>query len=171
MSVETPVQDRKSWLPQLQSRWWTLLLGLSLMLNLLVGGLIFGDRVAGGRMDRLVGASYVQLIPRSFFRELSRERRHELLQIVRESREDLRGLRSQYEGTSLKLAEVLEKEAFTPDELRQAVSAFSTGTESLAARGGEVVVKIVGQLTTEERKLLAQAIRKRDETGKKRRKD
>lgn len=171
MSTETPVQEQKSWLPKLQSRWWTLLLGLSLMLNLLVGGLIFGDRVAGGRMDRLVGASYVQLIPRSFFRELSRERRHELLQIVRESREDLRGLRSQYEGTSLKLADVLEKEAFTPDELRQAVSAFSTGTESLAARGGEVVVKIVGQLTSEERKLLAQAIRKRDETGKKRRKD
>ncbi len=171
MSIETPVQEQKSWLPQLQSRWWTLLLGLSLMLNLLVGGVIFGDRVAGGRMDRLVGASYVQLIPRSFFRELSRERRHELLQIVRESREDLRGLRSQYEGTSLKLAEVLEKEAFTPDELRQAVSAFSTGTESLASRGGEVVVKIVSQLTSEERKLLAQAIRKRDETGKKRRKD
>jgi uncharacterized membrane protein len=170
MSIENPTPAKSSWLPQLRSRWWTLLLGFSLMLNLLIGGVIFGDRFGNGRMERLTGASYVQLIPRSFFRELSHARRKELLQIVHESREDLRGLRSQYEGSSLKLAEVLEKDNFTQDELRQTVTAFSTGTESLAARGGEVVVKIVAQLTPEERKLLAQAIRKRDDAGKKRRK-
>lgn len=171
MSIENPTPMESSWFPQLRSRWWTLLLGLSLMLNLLIGGVIFGDRLRDGRGDRLMGASYVQLIPRSFFRELSRERRHELMQFVRESHDDLRSLRSQYEGTSLKLAEVLEKDNFTPDELRQTVTAFSTGTESLAARGGDVVVKIIGQLTPEERKLLAQAIRQRDAASKKRRKD
>jgi uncharacterized membrane protein len=171
MTIENQTPVKKSWLPQLQSRWWTALLGLSLMLNLAVGGLIFGDRMGNARMERLSGASYVQLIPRSFFRELSRERRQELMQIVKDSREDLRGLRSQYEGTSLKLAEALEKDVFAPEEVQQAVTAFSTGTESLAAKGGDVVIEIVSQLTPDERKLLAQAIRKRDEAGKKRRKN
>ncbi len=169
MTTETPNPQARSWLPQLRSRWWTLLLGASLMLNLMVGGIIFGDRFAGGRMERLSGASYVQLIPRSFFHSLPRERRNQLMQIVKESRDDLRGLRSQYEGTSLKLAEALEKEALSESDLREAVTAFSTGTESLAARGGEVVVKIVGQLSPDERKALAQAIRNREASGRKRR--
>jgi uncharacterized membrane protein len=169
MTDNPQTKPRWGWLPQLRSRWWTLLLGLSLMLNLMVGGIVFGDRFGGGRADRLMGASYVQLIPRNFFRQLSHDRRKQLMEIVRESRDDLRGLRSQYEGTSVKLAEVLEKDTFSPEELRQSVSAFSTGTESLAARGGEVVIKIVNQLTPEERKQLAQAIRQRDAMGRNRR--
>jgi uncharacterized membrane protein len=170
MSSETPAKLAKNWLPTLRSRWWTLLLGVSLMLNLMIGGIIFGDRLAGGP-DRLMGASYVQLIPRSFFRELSQERRKQLMQIIHDSREDLRGLRAQFEGTGLKLADVLQSETYSDSALRQTVSEFTTGTESLAARGGDVVVKIVSQLTPEERKLLAEAIRKRHETGRKRRKD
>jgi uncharacterized membrane protein len=169
MTENTSVKQSLNWLPQLRSRWWTALLGLSLMLNLLVVGIMFGDKWGGGRMERLAGASYVQLIPRSFFRNLSDDRRKELMQIVRESRDDLRGLRSQFEGTGLKLADVLEKDAYAPEELRQTVLAFSTGTESLAARGGDVVIKIVSQLTPDERKLLAQAIRQRNASGKKRR--
>lgn len=169
MTSESPLAQPKSWLPQLRSRWWTALLGVSLMLNLLVGGILLGNRISGSRDMRLSGASYVQLIPRSFFRELPNERRKQLMQIVRDNRDDLRSLRKQYEGSSLILAELLEKADFTPEELRQSVATFTTGTESLAARGGEVVVRIVSQLTPEERKLLAQAIRKRDEAGKKHR--
>jgi hypothetical protein len=48
------------------------------------------------------------------------------------------------------------------------VSAFTTGTESLAAKGGDVVVKIVSQLTPEERKILAQTIRQREARSKRR---
>jgi uncharacterized membrane protein len=169
MTENTPIKQRFNWLPQLRSRWWSVLLGLSLMLNFLVGGIMFGDKWGGGRMERLAGASYVQLIPRSFFRDLSHDRRNELMQIVRESRDDLRGLRTQFEGTGLKLAEVLEKDTYSAEELKQTVLAFSTGTESLAARGGDVVIKIVSQLTPDERKLLAQAIRQRNASGKKRR--
>jgi uncharacterized membrane protein len=169
MTENTPIKQRFNWLPQLRSRWWSVLLGLSLMLNFLVGGIMFGDKWGGGRIERLAGASYVQLIPRSFFRDLSHDRRNELMQIVRESRDDLRGLRTQFEGTGLKLAEVLEKDTYSAEELKQTVLAFSTGTESLAARGGDVVIKIVSQLTPDERKLLAQAIRQRNASGKKRR--
>ena len=44
--IEPPVTAesaiRRPWLPQLRSRWWTLLLGVSLMANLLVIGLALG---------------------------------------------------------------------------------------------------------------------------------
>ena len=171
MTDEIDVKQKPRWLPQLRSPWWTALLGLSLMLNLLVGGVVLGGIFGHARMERLNGASYVQMIPRSFFRDLTKQRREELMQIVRDNRDDLRTLRKQFEGTSLKLAEVLEKDAFSAEELRQAVTEFSTGTESLAARGGDVVVKIVSQLTPEERKQLASSIRNRDERGKRRTRD
>jgi hypothetical protein len=94
-----------------------------------------------------------------------------LMQIVKDNRDELRSLRDASESASLRLADVLDKENFSIDDVRQTVTAFSTGTESLAARGGEVVVKIVSQLTPEERKLLAAAIRERDSRARKRKKD
>jgi uncharacterized membrane protein len=171
MSDVTQNKQRFGWVPQLRSRWWTALLGASLMLNLMIGGIVAGAMFGEGRGDRLTGASYVQLIPRKFFRDISGDRRQALMQIVRDNREDLRNLRAASETASLKLADVLEKDNFSIEALRQTVTAFSTGTESLAARGGEVVVKIVSQLTPEERKLLAAAIRDRDARGKRRKKD
>jgi uncharacterized membrane protein len=157
--------QRMAWVPRLRSRWWTALLGLSLMLNLLVGGIVVGGVWGPGRSERLAGVSYMQLIPRVFFQQLPRDRRMALMQIVKDSREDLRGLRQTHESNGLKLADVLEKETFSLDEVRQTVTAFSTGTESLAARGGEVVLKIVSELSPEERKQLAQAIRDRNNRG------
>ena len=171
MSEVSQNQPRFTWLPQLRSRWWTVVLGLSLMLNLMIGGIVAGAKFGGGPEGRMMGASYVQLIPRKFFRDISGERREALMQIVKDNRDELRNLRDASEGASLRLADVLDNENFSIDDVRQTVTGFSTGTESLAARGGEVVVKIVGQLTPEERKLLAAAIRDRDSRGRKRKKD
>jgi uncharacterized membrane protein len=167
MTDVSPTAEKRSWLPQLKSRWWTALLGLSLMLNLLVGGIVFGGAFVGGRMERLTGASYVQLIPRNFFRELSAERRKAIMQIVRENRDDLKSLRDASEASSVKLAEVLEQDAFNIEGVKTAVASFTTGTGSLAARGGDVVVKIVAQLTPDERKALAKSIRQRAERSNK----
>jgi uncharacterized membrane protein len=166
MTIDSETPVKQSWLPTLKSRWWTAVLGLSLMLNLLVCGILLGGFFGQQRGERLNGISYVQLMPRNFFRNLSGERRKELMQVVRTSREDLRALRVASQANSMKLAEVLEKDAFSIDEVRQTVTAFATGTESLAARGGEVVVQIVEKLTPEERKALAAAIRVRDARAK-----
>ncbi len=171
MSDVTQNKQRFGWIPQLRSRWWAALLGVSLMLNLLVGGIFAGAMFGEGRAERLAGASYVQLIPRKFFRDISKDRRDALMQILRDNRDDLRNLREASDGTSLKLADALEKENFNIDDVRQTVAAFSTGTESLAARGGDVVVKIVSQLSADERKLLASAIRDRNARGKRKKKD
>lgn len=154
-------------LPPLRSRWWTLLLGLSLMLNLLIGGLAVGRFVGGGPMERMMGASYVQLIPRSFFADLTKERRRELLDIIRNNRDELRDLRAASDATSLALAADLEKQPFSATDVQNTVSKFSTGTESLAARGGSIVVEIVSMLTPDERQLLARSIRERADRRKK----
>jgi len=160
---------RRKWLPQLRSRWWTLLLGLSLMGNLLVAGLAIGVGLGGGPVDRIMGASYIQLIPRSFLRDLPHDRRHELMKIVRDRSQTLRELRDNSHSSPLKLAATLENPAATDTELKAAVDTFTTGTESLAAGGGAVVMEIVGKLTPEERKLLATAIRERAEKSTRRR--
>ncbi len=166
MSLATNTQSLKNWVPNLKSKWWTVLLGGSLMINLLVGGVMVGRFAGGHRMERLAGVSYVQLIPRNFFRDLPSARRQELMQIVKDSSADLRNLRASSEATSVKLADALENANFSLDEVKQAVQLFSTGTESLAARGGDVVVKIVSQLSADERKILAQSIRQRAQAGK-----
>jgi uncharacterized membrane protein len=119
----------------------------------------------------LAGVSYIQLIPRNFFRELPQERRQQLMQIVRDNRDALRELRETSEASSLKLADALEQSSFSIDDVQKTVSAFTTGTESLAAKGGDVVVKIVSQLTPDERKILAQTIRAREARGNKRKKN
>jgi hypothetical protein len=148
--------------PNLNSKWWKALFVVSLMLNLAVVGMIVGAKLQGfGPGDRLMGASYVQLIPRKFFHDLTRDRRNELMKFVRDNRDDFRSLRAAADGTSLKLADALERETFSLDEVKSTVNEFATGTQSLAARGGDVVVKIVEQLTPEERKDLAAAIRAR----------
>jgi uncharacterized membrane protein len=160
-TTDTSPRGLARFLPQLRSRWWSALLIASLMLNLLVGGIAIGNFAINGPPDRLMGASYVQLIPRRFFQELPRERRRELMDIVRANRTDLRELRKASEDSAIKLADVLEKETYAEADVITVISAFSTGSESLAAKGGAVVLDIIRKLTPEERKLLAASIRER----------
>jgi hypothetical protein len=93
--TDNPTRSWYRFVPQLNSRWWTALLGLSLMANLLIAGLVLGTRYRGD--DRIMGASAVQVFPRSFLRDMPRERRNELMGIVRR---DMRGLRDMREGSS-----------------------------------------------------------------------
>jgi Heavy-metal resistance len=167
MTETTTSSQPSRWLPQLRSRWWTAVLGLSLMANLLVIGLAGGALFRGGADGRIQGASYVQLVPRSFFRDISKDRRSVLMQIVRGHRDDLREMRKASDAASLKLADVLEREPFVLDDVRKTVTDFTTGTESLAAKGGDIVMQIVTELTPEERKQLAAAIRERDQRSRK----
>jgi Heavy-metal resistance len=157
------------YIPKLLSRWWTLLLGLSLMANLLIGGLALGHRFGGGGGQRMAGITAVQLVPRQFFADLPRERRLELLRLIRENARDLRSLRDGSAAQVLNLAAALEKDAYNPDDVRGAVAAISTGTESLAARGAAIVIDVVSRLTPDERKALAAAIRDRAQAESSRR--
>jgi Heavy-metal resistance len=162
----------RSWsrfVPQLNSRWWTALLGLSLMANLLIAGLVLGTRYRGD--DRIMGASAVEVFPRSFLRDMPRERRNELMGIVRR---DMRGLRDMREGSSeqiLKFAEALEKDTGDLALIRPAITAYATGPDSLAARTVTLVTGVIEKMTPEERKSLAAAIRERASRVKERKKN
>jgi hypothetical protein len=88
------------------------------------------------------------------------------MDIVHNNRPDLRVLREATGQTSLKLADALAAADYKEEEVAKVIAEFSTGTQSLAARGGTVVLDIVRRLTPEERQALAAAIRER---GNKRR--
>lgn len=163
--------EQRHWLPQLRSRWWTVLLGLSLMANLLVLGLAVGAGFDERRQERIMGASYIQLIPRNFLRQLPRERRDALMDLVHDRLHQLRQLRTTSQASPLKLAEALEKDAATDADIQAAVDAFTTGSGSLAAGGAAVVMDIVKRLSPEERKLLAASIRERAAKAERRRRD
>ncbi len=155
-------QSARYWhrfVPLLRSRWWTVLLGLSLMANLLVAGLVLGVRYRGD--DRIMGANAVQIFPRSFLRDLPRDRRDELMGSVRRN---MRGMRDIREGSSegiLQLADALEKDPGDLTLIRPAISNYATGPDSLAARTMTLVSGVIEKMTPEERKSLATAIRER----------
>jgi Heavy-metal resistance len=148
---------------QLRSKWWTVILAVSLCANLLVAGIVIGHRVWGGPPDR---AGYMQLLPRKFFADLPRARRHELMSVLKDSMESMRGLREQADITSLKIADALEKQPYDPALIQQAVTDFATGSQGLAAKGSALVTDIVTKLTPEERAQLAAVIRERDQQRK-----
>lgn len=156
---DTSVKSWHRFIPQLRSRWWTALLGLSLMANLLIAGLVLGSRYRGD--DRIMGANAVQIFPRSFLGDLPRDRRNELMGVVRR---DMRGLREMREGSSeeiLKLADALEQDSGDLSLIRPAIAGYATGPDSLAARTVKLVTGVIEKMTPEERKSLAAAIRER----------
>jgi hypothetical protein len=168
MTLEQQPETNKPQVTQRHSRWWKVVLALSLAANLLVAGIAIGHRVRGGDMGRMGGNGYVQLVPRKFFAELPRERRRELMGVFRQDMDGLRGLREQADAASLRIADALEKQPFDAALVRQTVSDFATGGQSLAAKGSVIVSNLIEKLTPEERAQLAAAIRDRDKQHRKR---
>jgi uncharacterized membrane protein len=158
----------KSSLPPVQrSRWWTALLVSSLAINLLIGGAVAARFFTREGHERFVGASYTQLIPRRFFAEIPRERRRVLLDILKQYRKDFRGDRDAFEAAATKLADALVIEPYDVEKVKLVINEFSNQAGKLAARGGDAALDILAQLSPDERKLLAEAIRNRASKGKK----
>ncbi len=110
-----------------------------------------------------------QLVPRKFFGDLPRERRQELLSTIRDNRDEFKAMREQGQATALKLADVLDDANYDPEKAKAVIAEFTTGANSLAARGGAVSMALLDKLTADERILLANAIRDRaSHEGKKR---
>jgi Spy/CpxP family protein refolding chaperone len=151
-----------SYLPRLNSRWWTGLLALSLMANLLVGGLALGHRFGGGRGDaRMPRDQAMQIVPRKFFADLPAERRRELLRVVRSKMRALRNDQQPDREAALKLADVLGAENMNKSDVQAAIAAFNQGPQSLPARTGKISEELIDLLTPEERKALSAAIKER----------
>lgn len=155
------------YLPARGSRWWTALLVGSLAINLLIGGAVAARYFTSEKHERFAGASYTQLIPRGFFSEIPRERRQVLLDILKQYRKDFRNDRDAFEAAAGKLADALEVEPYDVEKVKLVINEFASQAGKLAARGGDAALEILAQLSPEERKTLAGAIRNRANKGKK----
>lgn len=151
-------------LPRLRSRWWTLLLGVSLMGNLLVGGAIVGHGMRGddgeGPRGRGGPGGFTQLMPRGFFAELPRERRRELLGLLMQHRPDFDSLRQQANATAGELAALIEVEPYDPAAVKTLVDNYVRQGGDFQNRGGAVLLDMLARLSPDERKLLAAELRK-----------
>ncbi|MEQ1521071.1 MAG: periplasmic heavy metal sensor [Aestuariivirga sp.] len=169
MSDDGTTAKSRYW-PAQGSRWWSALLIASLALNLFIVGAIATRFFTHGGPQRFVGASYTQLIPRGFFAEMPRDRRKVLLDILKQYRKDFHAEREGTEAVAAKLADALVSEPYDVEKVKLVVSEFSGQTGKLAARGGDAALDIIGRLSPDERKILAEAIRDRANRNKDRKK-
>jgi len=160
MSDDGTPKKSRYW-PAQGSRWRSALLIASLALNLFIGGAIATRFFTHGGPERFIGAGYTQLIPRGFFAEMPRDRRKVLLDILKRYRKDFRAEREGTESVAAKLADALVTEPYDVEKVKLVVSEFADQSGKLAARGGDAALDIIGRLSPEERKVLAEAIRDR----------
>ena len=149
--------------------WWRIVLIVSLALNLLVGGAVVSRFFMHEHMQRFGGISNVQLIPRHFLSDLPRERRAELLTVFRGHAAKIRAERQASRAAAAKLADVLEAEPYDEAKLRVVAAEFGDTGNRVIAQGIDAAMELIAKLTPEERKLLAEHIRKRGEGGRRRR--
>ena len=157
--VTTPPKGR--FIPELRSPWWAVLLGLSLMANLLIGGAAIGVRMKGGGWQMGLMENRAQLLPRKFFAELPRDRRRELMDMFKAKKDQFVQERAVADAVTLQFADLLEQPDFDPIKIKAVVADFTTSTTSFATQGETVILDIVAKLTPDERKTLAANIRER----------
>jgi uncharacterized membrane protein len=146
-------------IPQLASRWWTVVLAISLMANLLIVGLGLGHRFGPHRGEMMPRQEMMQLIPKKFISELPNERRREIMDFLRGNKNELKSLRDAAQENALKLAAALEN--YNTENVKSVIETFTTGTSSLAAQRGVILNELITKLTPDERKSLATAIKER----------
>jgi uncharacterized membrane protein len=151
----------KNWLPDTGHGFWRFCLLASLMLNLAIAGLVGGMFLRGSEMRGVGAAHYGQFVPREFFGSLARDRRHELASIFRDSKPDFEKLRHASDDQALKLAAELSSPSYDATKVNALIDSFTTGPDSVAAKGGGVLKDFYAKLSSEERISLAKEIMQR----------
>ena len=82
---------------------------------------------------------------------------------MRQYRKDFRAEREGTETVAAKLADALVSEPYDVEKVKLVVSEFAGQSGKLAVRGGDAALDIIGRLSPDERKILADAIRDRAE--------
>jgi uncharacterized membrane protein len=149
--------------------WWNILLIVSLAFNLLFGGAAAARFFFfhGGPPERLIGMSYLQLVPRRFFVDLDHARRDELMAVLRDYRDRFRAGQANSRKVAESLADALDAEPYDEAKVRQVVDAFAKNGSDMLGLGSEAAMNFIQRLTPAERTLLAQRIRERAGPGPK----
>jgi uncharacterized membrane protein len=164
---DTPFTKMQNAVPVLRSKWWTVLLVLSLMANLLIAGAIVGRIIHMREFGGSMKGSVVQLIPRTFFKQLPDARQKELLTMLRENRDEFKTMREASSEAALDLATALENQTYDAAAVKASIEKFVAGRETMATKASALVIDFVDKLTPAEKKLLADAIRDRSARGRK----
>jgi uncharacterized membrane protein len=151
---------RKTWLPDTSHGFWRVCLLASLMVNLVIAGML-ASLFLRNPMDRPDAASYGMIVPRKFFADINRERRHELGAAFRAARPDFERLRLESDDLAGQVASELVNPAYDGNKVSALIDSFTTGPESIAAHSATVLKDFFVKLTPDERKLLANDIQER----------
>jgi uncharacterized membrane protein len=152
-----PAAPKRRW----RISWWSILLVVSLALNLLVGGAVAARFFFHPPIERLTGASYLQLVPRRFFIDMDRQRRDELLSLLRSYRDRFREGQKRTRDVAGSLADALDASPYDEAKVRTIVETFATNGSELLNLSTEAAMDFISRLTPEERARLAQRIRER----------
>lgn len=160
-SIATPSSSSRP------ARWWMIVLVISLALNVATLAAIGARAFVNERIERLVGPSYTQLVPRRFLSDISKERRNELRQILSGYRGTFRDSREGLRVAALELARLLETSPSDEAAITAKIDGFATAGSAILADGAKLAKDMVAKLNPDERKLLGQRIRERAETKRK----
>jgi uncharacterized membrane protein len=160
--MSMPVENKppSNWLPDTSHGFWRFCLLASLLLNLIVAGVVIGGvwHHRGGPGGQ---AGFQQFAPARFFASLDSARRHELGDMLRGMRPEFDALRQKNGELAAQVATELEKPDYDPSKVSALIDTFTTGPDSMAAKGASVLKDFYAKLTPQERTALAKAIRER----------
>lgn len=146
--------------------WWHVVLIISLALNILIGAAAAARFYAHSPSERMKGMSYLHLIPRKFFSDLDRSRREELLGHVREYRDRFREGREKSKTVAENLADALDAASYDEARVRAVLDEFTVNGVDQIGIGAKAAQDFIARLSPEERTQLAQQIRERAKSGK-----
>jgi len=146
--------------------WIVVALVVSLALNLLVAGAVAARWYVGMGPERYARLTQTQLIPRFFFRDLDRARRVELLAAFKAQDKEIREGRRAVKAQVIALADALEAEPYDAARVRAAVEGFTAQSEALFVAGSTAAMALLDRLTPEERRIMAQHLRNREDRGR-----
>jgi uncharacterized membrane protein len=154
------------------TKWWDRpkllrsMLIASLALNVLVASAVVTRVIRGERMERMPGASQIQLVPRKFLRDLPSEKRKVAREILRRYAAEQRGDRQWVRELSLKLADAITAQPYDPAKVKLVLGDYASRSGAVANRGGDAAMELLAILTPDERTALATAIRERAAAGR-----
>ena len=94
--------------------------------------------------------------------DLDRERRKELLAVLRKYARDFRDSRLDARKHSARLADALEAEPYDQQLVAAAIQAYADTGNQLVSHGQKATLDFVAMLSPEERKMMATRLRQRD---------
>lgn len=141
--------------------WWSVLLVASLGINLAVGGVVAARFLWPERAERFTGGTYTQLLPRKFLRDLSEDRRKELVEALRGYRTRYRDSRRQMNDAAEKLAQALKSDPYDQSSVASAIRDFEGAGTGMMANGSAAALDLIAKLDARERVTLAERIAER----------